>query len=561
MSLIFRPNGSLDVATEPHDLPQTSGAPGQILSEALARCKNLSLERKGRVSTRYGTVAYNTNPLSSPANLIVEQAGVRYAFTGAEIYRNEVQIAAGLTAAQWSATKYNQFNDTESQIFALNGTDRKRISDSTVYEWGIAAPTTASVLDVGASTGLTGSYNAKYTYARKVGAVVVSESNPSAAQTLPQALSNQSLEVTVASSSDPQVTHVRLYRTLANGEIYYHDQDVLVGTTVIDTNTADTSLGSAVEEDHNRPPTGELIAGPFYGGICFIADGNLLYYCKSKQPEYWPTANFIEIGAPQFAIQAIFDWSSGVFCATRERLWQIQGNITGAFNALPLKSLAGAPNIFGAVGIEGRGIYHVGDDGIYLYRGGLDSNITQSEFAPIFRNETTAGIPGYSDSATSWLIVYENKLYFHWGLGNVLVFNLDTERVNYHKYDERLYAPAIDRTNGRFLVADTKGLVLRIEDSDASDDNGAAIDWELESAHMTLPTRRHFPRWLKTDVDASSATTATAKLVYDGTVFQSYTLSANRETKRRLVNEGNCRRFAYRFTGTGAVTIYGAESE
>jgi len=41
-------------------------------------------------------------------------------------------------------------------------------------------------------------------------------------------LNNKSLTVEVTAPSDTQVTHIRIYRTTANGSIYYQDQDIPV---------------------------------------------------------------------------------------------------------------------------------------------------------------------------------------------------------------------------------------------------------------------------------------------------------------------------------------------
>ena len=223
MTIRFSPDGSLNVSTEPSDLPEQDGKSG-----AMVRCKNLRTNEPGKAKTRDGSLKLNASAINS-INWIEEQAGARFSFAGTVIYEDESSIETGLTDAQWSAFKYNSFQATTDNIFALNGTDRKRIELSTVYEWGIAAPTVAPTLTPGQGTGLTGLFNAKYTYLRKSGNTVLAESNPSPASDTYQDLTNQSLSVTVTDSADSQVTHVRLYRTLADGGIYYVDQDVPAG--------------------------------------------------------------------------------------------------------------------------------------------------------------------------------------------------------------------------------------------------------------------------------------------------------------------------------------------
>ncbi len=229
MSTFFSPDGSLNVAIDASDLPET-GDGRNSHSGALVRCKNMRTNENGKAITRDGSAKLNAIAIETAIWWIEEQAGNRFAFAGTQIYENESSIATGLTSAQWVAIKYNAFNDTTDNIFALNGTDRKRIESSSVKEWGIAAPTVAPILTTGQGTGLTGLYNVKYTYLRKVGNVIVAESNPSKQATLYKELVDQSLAVEVAASADSQVTHARLYRTLQGGTIYFIDQEIPIAT-------------------------------------------------------------------------------------------------------------------------------------------------------------------------------------------------------------------------------------------------------------------------------------------------------------------------------------------
>ncbi len=557
MTIIWRPTGSLNVSTAATDLSQESDGRTTI-SGAFQRCKNVSLERRGRVGPRLGTTQVGSS-LNSLPNLLIEMAGERFAFAGGEIYKDEALLGSNFTDAQWSGIKYNSFNDTTNQIFALNGTDLKRITTTAINEWGIEAPSAAPTLGVGSGTGLTGTYNVKYTYARLSGSTVIAESNPSDAASSGQALSNEDLAVTWSASSDPQVTHVRLYRTLPGGSEYFFDQNVAIGTTTIDTSTADASLGGLVATNHDRPPAGSLVAGPFYNGVCFIAKENLLYYCLAKQPEYWPTTNFIEVGAPQFPIKAIVELSGRVYCLTKSQIWLIQGTGSGGFLPVPMRSLAGAPNQYGAVAVEGYGIYHIGSDGIYLFSGSRDTKITQEAFDVLFTDATsTNGMdPVLNKSVGTWLIQFENKLYFHYAGGNLIVFNLDTGKALYHKYGYSLTAPTVDKTNDRFYVGDYNNAVRRLEDPNATNDDGTAISWEIESKDFTLQTRSHFPRWAKWDVDG----TATGAVLLNGVVHQTHALSVSRSTKRRLIKPGNGERVSIRISGSAAGAVYGVEFE
>ena len=552
---IFSPTGSLNISADATELGDGD----------LVRAKNVRLDRPGLAVTRPGS-SRSTNKLGTVANFMIEQSGDRYEFAGTGIFQNELNIASGLTDADWSAYKYNAFNETVEMVFALNGTDRKRITGTTVNEWGITAPSAAPTLGVGAGTGLTGAYNAKYTYLRKSGSTIISESNPSDAASSAQTLANEDLEITWTASGDPQVTHVRLYRTLPGGAIYFVDQDVAIGAVTVDSSTADVSLGAEVATNHDRPPLGTVVAGPFYNGTSFILKDNLLYFSLAKQPEYWPATNFIEVGPPQFPGKAIVEFGGQPYVLTEDRIWFIQGTSANTFNAIPMRSLAGASNQFGAVSIDGDGLYHIGGDGVYRYSGGKDTKITGGTFDPIFPTsdaigDITNGIDAVTNIDTAWLHQFGNKLYFHYGNGAVLVRNLDDQRAGHYKWDQRMMAPMTDQTNKRFYTSDAGSFTRQVEDKSQTTDAGTGIGCEVESKEFTLPTRAHFPRWLKYDADLSAATSGKGELLLDGAVHHTHTVTGNRETKRRLVDTGNGAKASVRISWTGAGTVYTAEWE
>lgn len=228
MTAFFTPNGSLNIAHDASDLPESADE-GNVSSGAMTRCKNLRLDQKGIAKTRDGSTKLNASAINTEIWWIEVQAGLRYTFAGTVIYEDETSLATGLTSYQWAAIQYNPFNDSSPNIYALNRADRKRIEDGSVYEWGIDAPEDAPTLTAGSGTGLTGAYRVKYTYARKAGTVLVSESNPSPASD-PISVSNGSIGVDITDPSDSQVTHIRTYRTQAGGETYFFDDEIAIAS-------------------------------------------------------------------------------------------------------------------------------------------------------------------------------------------------------------------------------------------------------------------------------------------------------------------------------------------
>lgn len=334
-----------------------------------------------------------------------------------------------------------------------------------------------------------------------------------------------------------------------------------------DSSILDQDLGDLVENDHDRPPLGSFVFGPAYDGTCFIILGNLLYYCKPKQPEYWPSSYFIEVGTKQLPLVTGVFHNGQPYVMSKTEMFYIQGTGHRTFFPLPMKAKCGAQSVRGALSIAGKGIFHTGPDGIYVFANGSDTKITEVSLEPIFRGETVQEIPGVSSMSTSWLAFYRNHLYFGYQSAgydyptNVLVMNLDTNKVAYFTYGVEISTVANDSANQRLLIGDNSGFVRVIESTSYSDDAGVEIDWELQSKDFMLQTRKHFPRWVKYDIDASNAESVTGSYILGDQMHHSHAITGNRDTRRRLVEVGNGNRAAIRISGTGPATIYATESE
>jgi len=98
MSIIFKPTGSLDIDTDPSELPQSIEGT-DIVSGAFKRCKNLRLDEKGVLKVRDGSYQINATALIGTMDFRIEQGGYRYVFGGEYIYKNEVLISEGIQVA------------------------------------------------------------------------------------------------------------------------------------------------------------------------------------------------------------------------------------------------------------------------------------------------------------------------------------------------------------------------------------------------------------------------------------------------------------------------------
>ena len=98
MSLIFKSNGALDIATDPNDLPAEVVGKDTV-SFAMQRCKNLRLDTMGVAKTRHGSQKLNTTQIEGTPEFLFVNNDKRYLFTvGGLIYGDETVMVGGACA-------------------------------------------------------------------------------------------------------------------------------------------------------------------------------------------------------------------------------------------------------------------------------------------------------------------------------------------------------------------------------------------------------------------------------------------------------------------------------
>ena len=732
MTVRFIPTGELDINTDPSQLP-SQVVDNTEISGAMTRCTNLTLDSKGTAVTRNGSSKINSTAIDQTTpHLIVEMGGDRCVFAGTKAYWNENVIEDSLTSARWSAIKYSSYNVETQSIFAVNGTERKRITNNStvtekydyayahtweaaqvsgttyqfgttrsnyqcwydwekgddgsvddsverrflwifegivVREWGIEAPEdppivyTMGSLRTSLLNGVKGyaflygwekEYHAnddsfqfgktqeetvktvryvpipvcnphngsltytyfplsenvvklwqtthdweksktpsadtvnfkymymwenansyddnklvgvKYTYCRKSGVTLECESNPSPAEYVER---RDHVSITWPYPEDPQVTHVRAYRTLADGVIFFYAGEFDVNDSVGSLEISDFSLGSEVEIDHDRPLAGTVVAGPTYNGYCFMLKDNKLYFSKPNQPEYWPAAYYIEVGPIQEPLKGIEIHNGIPYVASTEEVYMVQGTGADSFFPFPMRAKTGSVSDLGMLSVAGFGVLHTDVDGFYSFEGpNNDKKTSENNFGALFKNETKGSMPYVNRTyiENCWFLAYKNKLWFGYPdstavyPNNVIVSNMATGRSEHISYAFQIGAATVDSVNNRILGLDSLGYIRELDDADATTDDGTAIAWQVETKAYTDQLYKYFPRKAKYDINLGTGATATSSILLDDTVIQTHALTTSRSTKSRLVNGKNGDRLGVRIAGTGAVTIRMAEVE
>ena len=339
---------------------------------------------------------------------------------------------------------------------------------------------------------------------------------------------------------------------------------------IIDTNVADTALGTEVDEDHDKPPSGTFVFGPSFTGMCFMLKDNLMYYSLEKTPEYWPVSHYLEICSMDYDVISGTIFDGQIYVATEHDIYLIPGTSHATFGApLTMSAITGtiSPNCF--LGVHGYGVFHLGNDGIYLLSSGKDEPVTHERFKPIFEGTTVGSIPGVDKTnlKNSWITFFKNKLYFCYPKSgstypdNMIVTDLRTGKSSHYDYGETFPCVGIDYANKRLLACDTSGYVWEIEHEDSTNDNGTTISWQIETKEYSDQLRKYFPRNARYDVNLGTEATANGYILLNGTSKQTHAITESRITKKRLITGCTGDRIAVRVTGTGPVDIYSMEVE
>lgn len=155
------------------------------------------------------------------------------------------------------------------RVYGVNGIDRPFVWDTLAgyRNWGMDAPP-ANTLGAVSGVGLTGAYSWRVTWYNSV----TDEYGASTAP-LSATLANQGQTVNRPSIAgiDPQVTHWRLWRTIAGeGSTYYLQGTYTKATTSTVDNTSDEVVGSSeVWEDHS-PPLGKYRWAEEFKGRLYV---------------------------------------------------------------------------------------------------------------------------------------------------------------------------------------------------------------------------------------------------------------------------------------------------
>jgi len=516
--------------------------PRAIEDGELAIALNADFRQRGVVRSRDGREPIYT---SQGTDLIGSADGDVFS-VGTDVYRNGSALSTSITGV--SALGVTKLQNVQNEVLLLSAQVNYKIDDNNVQTWGIAAPTVAPVItDPGGAGGLSaGDYYYKYTYLRKSGTTIIHESNPSPVSLVYTTTTTDLLKVTFTPSSDAQVTHVRIYRTLVNGSgtsdnFYYTGDEVAVTDGFSNDDTADSSLGALVETDNDPPPATSLaaIAGPGADGVIFIATGNTLYFSKPYRPESFPAAYYVEVGVPYKAIKGVVDWGGLTYIFTTDTIYYLQGTDPATYYPVKTQASRGLAAPQAIVATE-KGILYLAYDGVYAFNGQSEVKLSSEKVDSLFRGETVNTVSPMSKTnlANCWIAYFNGKMFLGYPTATstfpdrVLVYDFETFKFSIYNYGVSLKSVFVDTVNFRLLAGDTNGALWQLESGES--DNGTAFTFKVRSKELSGLSQQA-PVLTRVDIQNAGGATVYTRWLSKGVAKQTFTLTDSVEQKRRIM--------------------------
>lgn len=465
---------------------------------------------------------------------------------------------------------------------------RKVDSDGHYFKWGITGGMNAVTVTIGGAGGLNSSVPGAVGYDWRVvytSSLTGARSNPTPIMPAKVTVVNQSANVSVSASLDPQVDGIEVYRR--GGVIPNQWRLTTTGpntTGVIVDSNADADIATAlplsISNDVPFTTVGgdgnaitevamPYIAGPFLGKY-ILACGDpvrpgFLHWTNAGEPDGAASTNNVQVTSPAEPLIGICLFLGTPYVFTRDNLYGIDYGQTGLTFRGRLTSCGrgmAAPWAF-AVGPE---IYFWSQDGIYATSGDAPANSISEAIRPIFRGEDVGTFKAVDYSAQGSLrLQYAGQL--------LHVFYKDTSGDNQHliwdsQYDrwrqvemnEQVPTSIYDDENQhqvRTYIGTNVGKVLEIG---GSDDVGLAIDVNARTGSMDFDAPQTFKELGNIIVDANpqgGTITITPYTEAEEVALTPIMLTGTgRQKWARSLNDTYCHSVAFDFAWSEGATIY-----
>lgn len=477
--------------------------------------------------------------------------------------QNLGSVKTGLNGDRLSLSKMPPTAGKPDYLFIAGGGALFKVSSAGAMTlWGIVAPSSAPSVaetDDGAGNLADGVYQYKVTYLNSTTGHRSNAYATAASVTISSGPSNVNL-TSIPVSSDGQVDDREIWRTVVGGSSFFYLAAIGDNSTTTYKDTiVDASLGSTELPDDNLIPYSwfDDCVGPYNASMFWITrdqsgQRGRVYYSPIGRPE--SVDGFIEVTSDDDALQKLVRWGRSIGVMSKTRLYQIIG--TNPYEAV---EVAGVPGTDKPITVKEtpHGLLYEADDGVRKLVGSVAELVSTDDVGRLFRGES----PGGALTAFSGVVAtYSRDEYILSDLSQTIALNLksNTWRDIGIGCEALFYADGVD-----IIAASTGAKIIDLEKEGELDDDGTAIEFDVETAHVRLDAEQDgLVRWLHVDADTNGEA-ITIYLILDNVETNLGTVTSSNRAVTTF-NVGKTGRVqGVRFYGnlTNSVEIFGVEAE
>lgn len=478
------------------------------------------------------------------------------------IYRSGVQIVTGLDGNRLSFQRCPPVAGITDYLFVCGGgTNYKIDSAGNETDWGFAAPITGpgSTSAAGGALEADASYQYKVTYKNSTTGHR-SNANTTATEETP---TGANLTVSLSaipdgSLVDSQIDKVEIWRTVADGTVFFYLDEVNAGTTVYADNGS--VLLSAIQL-----PTDNLQPYDYFEDCLGPHNASMFWLTRSQAGQrgrvfYSPVgrceslAGWIEVTADDNPLQKLFRYNGQLGVIAEAGIFLI-----GGANPYVVREIAGCPGTVHphSIAVTPNGVYYVAADGVRRFDGARSHLIAPGTIERLFRGESAGDLSAFSGTLVG---MYARDEYFISDGSQTLAINIMTEQAR----DIGIGLTALyysEESDQAFATFNSK--LVDLEKIGEVQDDTTNISVILEIAEIDNGSEHNsLVQYVTFDYNSNSEDIA-ATLIYDDATQALGTLSNAARGKTTIAAGKEGKRFGIRLTSTAGaeIEIFGIKLE
>lgn len=528
------------------------GPPADILEDGYTlRNRGLHSLARGSFRSRPGSsVLHSLN-----AHSIVYFADKYHYGVGTSLYRASSSIKSSLSGSRLSFAKMPPTAGVVDYLFCAGGDDLFKVDSSgNVTDWGFAEPAS----DPSATAAAGGSLaDADWGYQITYYNSTTGHRSDANGTTVTATTSGADNSVALTSIPDPtgidtQISHVEIWRTVADGTALFYLARVAAGTTSYTDDGSVTLSATELPTDNLQPDADATdCLGPHNASMFWLYGDSgtrgRVYYSPIGRPE--SVSGYINVTSNDRPLLKLFLYQGQLGVIGEDGIYIIAGT-----NPYLARKVPGCPgtSIKNSVSIDPvNGVFYQASDGIRVFNSIISQLADPGSIERLIRGNSLNGLTSFtgvvstfgrdeyiiSDTSQTLAFSTTEKRWRDIGVGcNALYYNDETSE----------------------LAATISSTVLSLEEEGQTDDNGTDISISIEPGYVSFDDDRdRILQHLTFDIDCNSES-ITVTLIHDDTETSVATLSTSSRVRRTIAIGITGQVFGVRLTGSisSAIELY-----